>query len=86
MVASTNEAFCPTLKGQVEKSHLTEEIGSVLEIVMDGLNQEVIREAMRTGIMAVCKSGPKQGIYRISAGNYGGKLGPYHFHLRDILK
>ena len=86
MVASTNEAFCPTLKGQVEKSQLTEEIGSVLEIVMDGLNEEVVRKAMREGIMAVCKSGPKQGIYRISAGNYGGKLGPYHFHLRDILK
>lgn len=86
MVASTNEAFCPTLKGQVDNSQLTKEIGSVLEIVVDGLNEDVIREALYKGIMAVCKSGPKQGIYRITAGNYGGKLGPYHFHLWDILR
>ena len=86
MVASTNEAFCPTLKGQIDNSLLTEDIGSVLEIVMDGLNEDVIKKAIRAGIMAVCKSGPRQGIYRISAGNYGGKLGPYHFHLRDILR
>jgi len=85
MLASTNEVFCPTLKGQV-KSMLTEEVGSVLEIVIDGLNEAAIREAMHAGIRAVCKFGPRKGIYRISAGNYGGKLGKYHFHLRDILK
>jgi formylmethanofuran--tetrahydromethanopterin N-formyltransferase len=60
--ASTNQAYCPTLKGQV-KSDLGDEIGSVMEIVIDGI-----------------------GIYRISAGNYGGNLGPHHFHLRKILK
>jgi formylmethanofuran--tetrahydromethanopterin N-formyltransferase len=85
MLASTNEVFCPTLKGQV-KSMLTGEIGSVLEIVIDGLNEAAIREAMHAGIHAVCKFGPRKGIYRIGAGNYGGKLGPHHFHLRDILK
>ncbi len=85
MPASTNEAFCPTLKGKVD-SELTDEIGSVLEIVIDGLNEEVIREAIYAGVMAVCDYGPKKGIYRVSAGNYGGKLGPYHFHLRDILR
>ena len=85
MPASTNEAFCPTLKGKVD-SELTDEIGSVLEIVIDGLNEEVIREAIYVGVMAVCDYGPKKGIYRVSAGNYGGKLGPYHFHLRDILR
>ncbi len=85
MPASTNEAFCPTLKGQV-KSELTDEIGSVLEIVIDGLNEKAISEAMSAGIMAVCEYGPEKGIYRISAGNYGGQLGPYHFHLWDILK
>ena len=83
--ASTNEVFCPTLKGLVP-TQLTEEIGSVLEIVIDGLNEKAIREAIRAGVHAVCKFGPKKGIYRISAGNYGGKLGPYHFHLWDILK
>lgn len=83
--ASTNEAFCPTLKGQVD-SVLTEEIGSVLEIVIDGMNEPAIKEAIKVGIEAVCQYGPSRGVYRISAGNYGGKLGPYHFHLREILK
>ena len=83
--ASTNELFCPTLKGRVN-SMLTEDIGSVLEIVIDGLNETAISEAMRAGIEAVCKNGPDKGIYRIGAGNYGGKLGQYHFHLRDVLK
>lgn len=82
--ASTNEAFCPTLKGLVD-SALTDEIGSVLEIVIDGLNEDAIKKAMRAGIKAACKFGPKNGIYRISAGNYGGNLGKYHFHLRKIL-
>lgn len=84
LVASTNEAYCPTLKGQV-KSELSKEVGSVLEIVIDGLNEEVIREAMRVGILAVCSYGPRKGIYRVSAGNYGGSLGVYHFYLKDIL-
>lgn len=83
--ASTNEAYCPTLKGQVN-SELTDEIGSVLEIVIDGLDEESINEAMRVGIEAACSFGPKNGICRISAGNYGGDLGPHHFHLRKILK
>ena len=83
--ASTNEAFCPTLKGQVN-SELSDEIGSVLEIVIDGLDEESINKAMRVGIETVCSFGLKKGICRISAGNYGGGLGPHHFHLRKIMK
>jgi formylmethanofuran--tetrahydromethanopterin N-formyltransferase len=85
LTASTNEAYCPTLKGQV-KSELTDEIGSVLEIVIDGLDEESINEAMRVGIKAACSFGPAKGICRISAGNYGGNLGPHLFHLRKLLK
>ncbi|MGI9229174.1 MAG: formylmethanofuran--tetrahydromethanopterin N-formyltransferase [Gammaproteobacteria bacterium] len=85
LFASTNENFCPTLKGQVD-SVLGKEVGSVLEIVIDGISEAAIAQAMRAGIKAVCQQGPGQGIYRISAGNYGGKLGPHHFHLPDILK
>ncbi|HSR62424.1 MAG TPA: formylmethanofuran--tetrahydromethanopterin N-formyltransferase [Gammaproteobacteria bacterium] len=83
--ASTNEVYCPTLKGQV-KSELTDEIGSVLEIVIDGLDEESICRAIRAGVLAACEFGPRKGIYRISAGNYGGHLGKYHFHLQDIVK
>ena len=84
ITASTNEAFCPTLKGQV-KSELTDDIGSVLEIVIDGLDEESISKAMSAGMKKVCTFGPSKGIYRISAGNYGGNLGKYHFHIRKLL-
>lgn len=82
--ASTNDAFCPTLKG-VTKTQLSQEIGSVMEIVIDGLGRADIERAMRIGIEAVCTLGAKRGIRRISAGNYGGKLGPFHFHLHEIM-
>jgi formylmethanofuran--tetrahydromethanopterin N-formyltransferase len=82
--ASTNDAFCPTLKGQT-KSQLSAEVESVMEIVIDGLTKEDIDKAMRVGIQAVCDLGADNGIKRISAGNYGGKLGPFHFHLQEIM-
>jgi len=82
--ASTNDAFCPTLKGQT-KSELPPECESVMEIVIDGLTKEDIDKAMKVGIQAVCNLGAAQGIRRISAGNYGGKLGPFHFHLQEIM-
>ncbi len=82
--ASTNDAFCPTLKGQT-KSDLSPEVESVMEIVIDGLTKEDIDKAMRVGIQAICDLGAENGIRRISAGNYGGKLGPYHFHLQEIM-
>ena len=85
LTASTNEAYCPTLKGQV-KTALTAEIGSVLEIVIDGIDEKSISEAMRIGIEAACSFGPSKGIYRISAGNYGGNLGKHLFHLRKLFK
>ena len=82
--ASTNDAFCPTLKGQT-RTQLGPEIESVMEIVIDGLSAEDINKAMRAGIRAACSLGPQNGIRRISAGNYGGKLGPFLFHLQEIM-
>ena len=84
MIASTNDAFCPTLKGMT-KTALSPGVESVMEIVIDGLTADDIRQAMRTGIAAACEMGTKNGIQRISAGNYGGKLGPHHFPLREIM-
>jgi formylmethanofuran--tetrahydromethanopterin N-formyltransferase len=84
MFASTNDAFCPTLKG-LTKTELDDDIESVLEIVIDGLTFEDIAKAMRVGIEAICEL-KNSGIKRISAGNYGGKLGPHHFKLHEILK
>lgn len=82
--ASTNDAFCPTLKGQTQ-TELSTNIASVMEIVIDGLSKEAIDKAMQVGIQAVCQLGVENGIHRISAGNYGGKLGPFHFHLQEIM-
>jgi formylmethanofuran--tetrahydromethanopterin N-formyltransferase len=81
--ASTNHVFCPTLRGAVE-SELDADIASVLEIVIDGLTPQAVAAAMRAGIAAVVALGPDQGAVRISAGNYGGKLGRHHFHLREL--
>lgn len=82
--ASTNDSFCPTLKGMCN-TELAMEVESVMEIVIDGLTREDIDQAMRVGIQAVCDLGAANGIRRISAGNYGGKLGPFHFHLQEIM-
>lgn len=77
---STNTAYCPTIRRQVD-SALPEGVNVVLEIVIDGLDEDAVREATRVGIQAACRPG----VLRISAGNYGGKLGQYHFHLHEIL-
>jgi formylmethanofuran--tetrahydromethanopterin N-formyltransferase len=80
MIASTNDAFCPTLRA-VTTSLLPTEVNSVLEIVINGTDADVIGAAMRAGIDAACR----KGVVAITAGNYGGKLGPHHFHLRKIM-
>ncbi len=80
MIASTNDAYCPTLR-VVTQSALPETVNSVLEIVINGTDADAIASAMRVGIDAACRDG----VVSISAGNYGGKLGPHHFHLRKIM-
>lgn len=82
--ASTNHQFCPTLRG-ITASRLLPDETSVLEIVVNGLADTDVRAAMRAGIEAVCALGSTAGIRRVSAGNYGGKLGQFHFHLREVM-
>ena len=78
--ASTNEKWCPSLRGQTE-SVLKDGEQAVYEIVMDGLSETAIRSGMSAGLTAAASS---PGVMRISAGNYGGKLGPHHFHLHQL--
>ena len=80
MIATTNDAFAPTLRA-VTATQLPEGVNSVLEIVLDGVDAAAISRAMRVGIDAACIAG----VRGITAGNYGGKLGPHHFHLRKIM-
>ncbi len=78
--ASTNDAYCPTLRGLVATA-LPEGVNAVYELVIDGLDQASVEEAMRVGIRAACRPG----VVRVTAGNYGGNLGPFHLHLHRIL-
>ena len=82
--ASTNDAFCPTIRG-VTTTQLTPDVGAVLEIVIDGLSPAAVTHAMRVGIDAVVALGAAHGVRRVSAGDYGGKLGKYHFRLHEIM-
>jgi len=82
MIASTNDAYCPTLRGRPGvESQVPVGANSVLEIVVDGLDRPAIENALRLGIEAACRPG----VVEISAGNYGGKLGKHHFHLSALL-
>ncbi len=80
LVATTNDAFAPTIR-PLTTSELPPDVNVVYEIVLDGLDFTTIATAMRVGITAACRPG----IRAITAGNYGGKLGPHHFYLRRIL-
>jgi formylmethanofuran--tetrahydromethanopterin N-formyltransferase len=81
LMASTNHVLCPTLRAQVDDSQVPDGIGSVFEIVIDGLAPEPVREAMRVGLAAAAEAGARQ----ITAGNYGGNLGKHHFPLRELV-
>jgi formylmethanofuran--tetrahydromethanopterin N-formyltransferase len=74
--ASTNDAYCPTIR-PLTNSALPSDTEAV-----DGLSEHAVREAMRRGLHAACEAG---GLSLVTAGNYGGKLGPHHFHLRDLI-
>ncbi|MFO0974734.1 MAG: formylmethanofuran--tetrahydromethanopterin N-formyltransferase [Phycisphaerae bacterium] len=78
--ASTSDAYCPTLRGRVE-SKLDPRANCAYEVVIDGSDEAHVARAMAAGIRAACGSG----VIAITAGNYGGKLGKFHFHLRQIM-
>jgi len=79
--ASTNEKFCPSISDKVEESEV-KGVGGVAEIVLDGVSEQKVREAMKLGIYGALSVDE---VVRITAGNYGGKLGDINIHLRDLL-
>ncbi len=79
--ASTNDAYCPTLRG-LTKTSLPAQCHAVYEIVIDGLSFDAVQAAMKHGLHAAAAC---PGVLQITAGNYGGKLGKHHFHLKDLL-
>ncbi|MEM2093537.1 MAG: formylmethanofuran--tetrahydromethanopterin N-formyltransferase [Candidatus Bathyarchaeia archaeon] len=80
--ASTNHPFCPTLKGVVSDTQLPEDVNAVYEIVINGLTLDAVKKAMGAGLKAALNI---PGVVRITAGNYGGKLGPFKAFLREVL-
>jgi len=80
--ASTNDPLCPTLRTKIDNSLLRENDNCVYEIILDGATEDAIKEAMKVGIEAAVKV---DGVNRISAGNYGGKLGKFQYRLHDML-
>ena len=81
LVASTNSPYCPTLRRSVETA-LPDPVEAVYEIVIDGLTVGDVERATAAGVRAACGSG----IARISAGNYGGRLGKHLIRLRPLLE
>ncbi len=80
--ASTNEKMCVTLKDEVEGCEIPENVNGVYEIVIDGVNEEAVKAAMKAGIEAAVKI---SGIIQISAGNFGGNLGKYQIKLHELF-
>lgn len=79
--ASTNDAYCPTLKAKSESTVLKAEDNCVYEIILDGATEDAIKTAMKLGIQAAVKV---PGVNKISAGNYGGKLGKFQYKLHEL--
>ena len=82
MKASTYHQYCPTLRTLVPDTVVPENVTSVYEIVINGLTLEAVKNAMKQGVTAAAKA---DGVIKISAGNYGGKLGPYKAFLKDAI-
>lgn len=80
--ASTFHQYCPKLKKLLPDSRVPDNVSSIYEIVIDGLTLDAIKHSMAAGVKAAAKV---PGVVRISAGNYGGKLGPYRADLREVL-
>lgn len=81
--ASTNHPYCPALKEVVKDTKIPPEVNSVYEIVINGLKKEYVLKAMGVAILAAITV---PGVVKIDAGNYGGKLGPYHLYLKEALE
>jgi len=81
--ASTNHFFCPKLRDIVPDSKVPEGVNTIYEIVINGLNLKSVKKAMAEGIKAAANV---LGVVKISAGNYGGKIGPIKVYLRDLLE
>jgi len=82
MKATTNEKFSPSIKAKIKDTNVPADVKAIFEIVINGLSVEDINRSMKAGIHAAVTV---PGVKKISAGNYGGTLGPFKFHLKDMI-
>jgi formylmethanofuran--tetrahydromethanopterin N-formyltransferase len=80
MPASTNHQMAPTLRVQVRDTLVPDGVGAMFEIVIDGVSEDAVREAMRRGLHAAAGAGATH----VTAANFGGKLGEFHFPLSEL--
>jgi formylmethanofuran--tetrahydromethanopterin N-formyltransferase len=80
--ASTHHLFCPRLRELVSDTQVPENVNCVYEVVIDGLSVDAVKGAVGEGIKAAAAI---PGVVGISAGNYGGRLGPYKAVLKEVL-
>ena len=78
---STNERWCPSLKDKIDNSLVPDGIVSIPEIVINGVDEDAVKDAMRKIIYTVANI---DGIVAVNAGDYGGKLGKYPIYLKDL--
>jgi formylmethanofuran--tetrahydromethanopterin N-formyltransferase len=78
--ATTNHQLAPTLRASVEDTLVPEGVGAIFEIVIDGVSEAAVRECTRRGLHAAAAAGATH----VTAANFGGKLGPFHFHLSEL--
>ena len=83
LAATTNHLYCPTIREKVPDTRIPEGVKSVMEIVINGLDVDSVAKAVGVGVKAACSV---KGVLKITAGNYGGKLGPYKIYLKDAVK
>jgi len=80
--ASTNTPFCPAIKHTSPDSQVPDGVACVLEVVLNGLDEPSVKKAMAEGIRAAVEV---PGVLKITAVNFGGKLGKYQLGLKDSL-
>jgi len=79
---TTNHPYCPSLRGRIRDLVVPEEVNSIPEIVINGMFLDCVKNAMKAAVNAV---EDMNGLVKISAGNYGGKLGKHRIYLRELL-
>jgi len=79
---TTNHPYCPSLRDKIKDSNVPKGVKSIPEIVINGVSLDAVKEAMRNAILSIKDL---EGVVKVSAGNYGGRLGKYSIYLRELL-